>query len=108
MKLTKQALVELVKEELAELDAFLADGLERGSFEENIVAENIGYHPSWEAALGYDPYDLPRKDWADQMEERHESMLAPWTDALAAADTGWGPGSLEESIQSKLETLLKK
>jgi hypothetical protein len=60
--------------------------------------------PSWEDALGHEPR---RKSWSDRMAAHREKMLEPWADAMEAADTrGWGWGSLEEAIKSKLKKLL--
>jgi len=130
MKLTKQQLIKVIKEEL---NAMLAEGdpLDYHQSGVHIVPTGTGFSRStlgppmapeepkyvdaphdggipvvWDGPLAYpDPRFV--RDFSTYEQDVEAGRAAPsWEEAREAADTGWGWGSLEETIKEELNTML--
>ena len=132
MKLTKQQLIKVIKEEL---NAMLAEGdpLDYHQSGVHIVPTGTGFSRStlgppmapeepkyvdaphdggipvvWDGPLAYpDPRFV--RDFSTYEQDVEAGRAAPsWEEAREAADTGWGWGSLEETIKENLTHILKE
>jgi len=112
VKLTKQQLINVIKEELntmlQEDYDINADPYLPSAANYFLNPDSAGYNVS---GLGYDTLFGPgtSEAAARQLSRRARTHYEdPWEEARAAGETGWGPWSLEESIKENLANILKE